>query len=115
MAFSVHRVCTKRTGFFVCNDKYLAEMPGCYFASEMEIFRKIDQINKNMLNMICANDENDYAIFAVRGEGEHCLTSNRVKIMTCANKALLSVTQRLLEKWIENEHFNSEMETDDCK
>lgn len=90
-------------------------MPGCYFASEMEIFRKIDRINKNMLDMICANDANDYAIFAVRGEGEHCLTSNRVKIMTCANKALHAVTQRMLEKWIENEHFTFDMETDDCK
>lgn len=68
-----------------------------------------------MLDLICSNDENDFAIFNVKGEGEHCLSSNRVKIMTCANKALYSVTQRIIEKWIENEHFMFEMEAADCK
>lgn len=69
----------------------------------------------NMLNMICANDKNDFGIFDVKGEGEHCLTSNRVRIVTCANKAVYSVAKRIVEKLIENEHFEFEMDAEDCK
>ena len=69
-----------------------------------------------MLDLICATDKNNnFALFDVRGEGERCLTSNRVKIMTCANKALYSLAKRIVEKIIENEHFEFEMDDADCQ
>lgn len=74
---------------------------------------KVLRITNNLLDLICANDKDDFKI--LDGEGERCLTSNRVKIMTCGNKALYAVLKRTAEKWIENEHFSVELDVDDCK
>lgn len=68
-----------------------------------------------MVHLICANDENDFALLDVYGEGQRCFVSSQVEIMTCVNEAIYSVTQRILEKWIENEHFKREVEVEDCK
>lgn len=64
---------------------------------------------------MCTNAEFDFELFGVNGEGQRCFESSQVEIMTCTNKALYSVTQRILEKWIENEHFQFEVEDADCE
>lgn len=66
----------------------------------------------NMMDMVCANDNTDFSILE---DAEQCIATNRVKIMTCANKAFYSLLKRIMEKWIENEHFDFEMDTEDCK
>lgn len=81
----------------------------------MDFVHKVDRINKNLLNLVCSNDEDNFAIFSVEGDGLKCVQSSFAEIKTCANKAVFSVTERLLEKWIENEHFNCGMETEDCQ
>lgn len=68
-----------------------------------------------MLELICTNDDNDFSIFNANGEGERCLVSNRVKIMTCTNKAFYSVIKRIVEKLIENEHIEFGMDAADCR
>lgn len=75
----------------------------------------MDKIAKSMVGLMCKSDENDFALFDVNGEGQRCIESSQIQILTCVNKALYSVTQRILEKWIENEHFNFEVEAEDCK
>lgn len=64
---------------------------------------------------MCANGDNDFALFDANVEGQRCFESSQVEIMTCINKAIYSVTQRILEKWIENEHFQFEVEAEDCQ
>lgn len=68
-----------------------------------------------MVGLICTNDENVFALFDVNGEGQKCFESSQVEIMTCANKAVYSTAKRFLEKSIENEQFELEMEPEDCK
>lgn len=75
----------------------------------------MDRIVKNMVDLICVNKEDDFALFDVNGEGHQCLGSSQVQIKTCANKAVFSVTERIIEKWIENEHFQFTTEAEDCK
>lgn len=113
--FTIQRACTKRSGFFGCIDKYVSEVSGCYYPSELEIIRKMDKIVKNLVGLICSNDGNDFALLDVDGEAQQCLQSSQVEVMTCANKAVHSVAQRILEKWIEYEHFKFETESEDCK
>lgn len=66
----------------------------------------------NMMDVVCANEKDDFSIL---DDGEQCLATNRAKIMTCANKALYSLVKRLMDKWIENEHFELETDAEDCK
>lgn len=111
--FSSKRVCAKRSGFFGCTNTYSGAFYRCAFPSEVEMARKSDKILENLVNMICTNVENDSSI--IGASGQQCLVSSQVEIMTCANKSIYSVVKRLLEKWIENEHFAFEMEAEDCK
>lgn len=111
----IPRACTKRSGFFGCIDKYVSEVSGCYYPGEMEIIRKMHKIVKNMVHLMCANGDNDFALFDANVAGQRCFESSQVEIMTCINKAIYSVTQRILEKWIENEHFQFEVEAEDCQ
>lgn len=70
---------------------------------------------QNMLELICSNDENDFALFDVNGEGQECFESSQIEIMTCVNKAIYLFAKRIIEKLIENEHFKFELEAEDCK
>lgn len=70
-------------------------------------------IMNNMLDIICKKEKNDFAIFD--GEGKRCLNSNQLRLKTCSKKSVHSVAKRIIEKFIENEHFTFEMDTDDCK
>lgn len=67
-----------------------------------------------MLELICTYDENDFAFYDVDGEGGQCIESKKVEIRTCANKAIYLAAKRVLEKWIESEHFKFGTEADDC-
>lgn len=65
-----------------------------------------------MMDVICANNESDFSIL---DDGPDCISTNRVKIMTCVNKVFYSIVKRFVVKWIENEHFELEMDAEDCK
>lgn len=78
----------------------------------MEIYQKVQRIERNLMELICAQEENDFAIL---DGGQQCIASSLVEIKTCANKAIYLVAKRLLEKWIENEHFELKMVAEDCK
>lgn len=96
-------------------DNYSEAFYSCFYPSEKDIARKADKVFKNMINLVCSNDENDFALFGVNGEGQKCVELNYIEMKACANKATYSIVKRLLEKWIENEHFKFEMEPEDCK
>lgn len=111
--FSISRVCEKRSGLNACIENHKAPMKRCLYPHLQENVEKVLRIMNNMLDLVCENKKNDFAI--LDGEGERCLTSNRVRIKTCANKAAYSVAKRTIEKWIEDEHFTLEMGAEDCK
>lgn len=90
-------------------------MSYCLFPGEMEYVHKFDQINKNYMDLICANEADNFALFEPEGEGMKCIEQNMMEIKTCANKAVYAVSERLLQKWIENEHFSFTMEPEDCQ
>lgn len=111
---SVQSVCKSRSGFFECTDKYVSAMSYCYFPSEREIVTKVDRFNKNFMNLFCAYEEDNFALFEMEGEGMKCVQQSMNEIKTCANKAVFAVTERFLAKWIESEHFSYAMEPEDC-
>lgn len=113
--YSIQRVCTKRSELYNCANKYIQDVSGCLYPSENEIYGKADRISRNLLELICAQDENDFALFNADSELQKCAESNQFKIRTCVNKSIYSVAKRLLEKLIESEHFAFEMEAEDCK
>lgn len=96
-------------------DNYSDGFYSCFYPSEKDIAQKMDRIVKNMLSLVCVNDENDFALFDANGEGQRCVDSKQIEMKTCANKAIFLVAKRIIEKWIENEHFKFEMEPEDCK
>lgn len=81
----------------------------------MSFVHKVDNINKNLLNLVCANEEDNFALFDAEGDGLKCVQQSLEEIKTCSNKAAYAVTERFLQKWIENEHYNFDMEPEDCK
>lgn len=113
--FSVQRVCKARSTFFGCMDKYISTVSKCYFPSEMDYVHKADRLVKNMLDLVCAEEGDNFAVFEPEGEGMKCVQQSITEIKTCANKAVYAVTERFLVKWIENEHFSFAMEAEDCK
>lgn len=108
-------MCAKRSGFFECVETHSDAFYRCFYPSEVELAQKVNRIAKNMVDLVCSNDEDDFALFDSNGEGQRCVVSNQVEMKTCANKAVYSVAKRIIEKWIENEHFEFEMEPEDCK
>lgn len=68
-----------------------------------------------MLEWICANDKNVSAVLNGELLGEQCLIQNIDKVMTCRNKAVYAVANRIVEKWIENDHIETKMDAEDCK
>lgn len=109
------RICAKRSGFFRCIEAHKDGISRCYYPSEIKGFETLHRLMSNLLDLICSNEKDDFAVFEFKGEGEQCLASNRVKIMTCVNRAAYSLAKRVVEKLIENERFEFEMEAEDCK
>lgn len=107
-------MCPKRSEFFGCIDTNSEALYRCFYPSEIEFARKTERTLKNMLDLICAYDGNDFAFYDVNGEGGQCIESKKVEIRTCANKAIYLAAKRVLEKWIESEHFKFGTEADDC-
>lgn len=67
----------------------------------------------DLAELICANEKNDFIVFDEKNL--QCISSGQVALKTCANKSLYLLIKRLVEKWIESEHFKFEMEPEDCK
>lgn len=80
----------------------------------MAFVHKVDRINKNLLDLVCSNEEDNFALFDAEGEGEKCVKQSEMEIKTCTNKAIYAVTERFLHKFIENEHFDYTFGPEDC-
>lgn len=73
---------------------------------------KLIRIMLNMMDVVCANDKNDFAIL---DDGDQCPASTEAEMGHCYEKAKYSLAKRLMEKWIENEQFEYDMNAEDCK
>lgn len=67
-----------------------------------------------MVDVICANEKND---FAISDDVDQCIESDvdNGKSKACGTRAKYSLTKRIMEKLIENEHFELDTDAEDCK
>lgn len=86
----------------------------CSFPSEIKIDTSIANIVRGLLDLICANDGNDYISMSF-GQGRQCLVENLNEMMTCQNKQFYAIVKGFVIKLIENETFELKMDADDCK
>jgi len=109
-----NKVCRKRDVPMKCLETYVSVDVQCSFPSEIEIENSIYRIIRNTLNLVCANDGNDF-ISLFFGQGRQCLIENLNEGKICSNKATYAIIKGLFVKLIEYETFDYKMNADECK
>ncbi|KAG4079348.1 hypothetical protein HA402_008040 [Bradysia odoriphaga] len=111
----VMKSCQKLDGLFDCADNFIALKKQCSFPSEFERVTQIRNVLKALLHSICSNGGIDVvSLVSPDGEGRKCIKTNINEVKTCNNKAEYIISNRILTRFIENEHFEFKMYKDDC-
>lgn len=108
-------MCRKRNVPIKCLDVSLEVNAQCSFPREIEVDNSIRNIIYGLLDVVCANDGDDFISMVTGQETQQCVMENLIELKTCQYKELYTIAKRFIAKLIENETFEFRMDADDCK
>jgi hypothetical protein len=109
----INKICVQRNVPFKCIDNYRPKVAACSYPSEIAISDSFERIFNKTVDLICLNDGDDFALSIQKFP--QCFESSESEVKTCSMKAGYAILKRILEKLIENEHFEFKMDAEDCK